>query len=335
MKKLLYIAAGLFFFGIIPHVLAASAFVPLAGIPGLTQNVTANTAGLAGFFNNLYKYLIGIAATLAVIQIIWSGIKIAFNQDNVSTITDSKGHITQAILGLVIVLSPVVVFSIINPSILNLSLNLPKIDLTTKTAAPSNTAASTASAVTGCTPQNGPASGTLLTTCTASDVATANKEAQQFLTDNKCTKGNGKNGVAFPGTTSGCTTAKPNGSTPGATTCTGASAVAYCSPIVTVPYEAKSNDAIDRYYIENYLSDSGNFVNACTGNWKPKAVASGGSDIVLCLGALCAKNSNDLPGKPTQAQCPTQYQNQLNKKISPPMPMYLCASIQVYCAYYP
>ena len=110
-----------------PHALAQG-FIPLAPIPGLTENATADTAGLANFFNNLYKYAIGIAAILAVIIITWSGIRIAMNQDNVSSITESKGRIVQALFGLVLVLSPVLVFSIINPSILNLSLNLPPLE---------------------------------------------------------------------------------------------------------------------------------------------------------------------------------------------------------------
>ena len=131
MKKILVASLFFLFIGLVPHAFAQG-FVPLAPIPGLTQGVTAGSAGLAGFFNNLYKYLIGLAAVLAIIQIIWSGIRIATNQDNVSTITDAKGHITQAIFGLVLVLSPVLVFSIINPSILNLSLSLKPIDLTVK-----------------------------------------------------------------------------------------------------------------------------------------------------------------------------------------------------------
>jgi hypothetical protein len=105
-----------------------SGFVALASIPGLTEGIEANTAGLAKFFNNLYKFAIGMAATLAVIMIIWEGVRIATNQDNVSIITDSKGKILNAILGLVLVLSPVLVFTIINPSILNLSINLPELD---------------------------------------------------------------------------------------------------------------------------------------------------------------------------------------------------------------
>ena len=126
MKKILIIAGSLIFFGLAPHVFAQG-FVPLAGIPGLTEGATADTAGLANFFNNLYKYLIGVAAILAVIMIIWGGLEIS-TQDSVSKKGAGKEKIYNAIFGLVLVLSPVLVFSIINPSILNLSLNLPPLD---------------------------------------------------------------------------------------------------------------------------------------------------------------------------------------------------------------
>ncbi|MFA6407934.1 MAG: hypothetical protein WCW36_00435 [Candidatus Paceibacterota bacterium] len=128
MKKYFLFSLGLVtLLGFAPHVFAEG-FVALAPIPGLTQGATADTAGLASFFNNLYKYLIGLAATLAVIQIIWAGIDMAvFHKDAVSEITNDKGKIYNAIFGLILVLSPALVFSIINPSILNLSLNLPEI----------------------------------------------------------------------------------------------------------------------------------------------------------------------------------------------------------------
>lgn len=119
---------------------AQSGFTALAPIPGLTdQSATSvmNATTLANFFNNLYKYLIGLAAILAVIEIIWGGLEIS-TKDSVSKQSDGKERITQAIFGLVLVLSPVLVFSIINPNILNLSLNLPKLD-TVSTPATQNT----------------------------------------------------------------------------------------------------------------------------------------------------------------------------------------------------
>lgn len=133
VKKTTLILSVLSFFALASTAFAQG-FVPLAPIPGLTEGATADTAGLANFFNNLYKYLIGLAAALAVIEIIWGGLEIS-TQDSVSKNKDGKDRIYQAIFGLVLVLSPVLVFSIINPSILNLSLNLQKLD--TASTAPS------------------------------------------------------------------------------------------------------------------------------------------------------------------------------------------------------
>jgi hypothetical protein len=124
--KIFLFSLALLFVGLVPHALAQG-FVPLAPIPGLTEGSVANSDNLAIFFNNLYKYLIGLAAVLAIIEIIWGGLEIS-TQDSVSKNQAGKDRIYQALFGLVLVLSPVLVFSIINPSILNLSLNLKKLD---------------------------------------------------------------------------------------------------------------------------------------------------------------------------------------------------------------
>jgi hypothetical protein len=141
MKKLFILSLVFFFLSFVPQVLAQqTGYVPLAPITGLTDPNTVNsTNNLATFFNNLYKYLIGIAAVLAVVMIIWEGLRIATNQDNVSVITDGKGKILSAIFGLILVLAPVLVFTVINPSILNLSLNLQEL----KTPAGNGTGANT------------------------------------------------------------------------------------------------------------------------------------------------------------------------------------------------
>lgn len=105
-------------------------FVPLAGIPNLTSGVTATQTGLQSFLRNLYFYLIGLAAIIAVFQIVRGGIMIAMNKDSISNQLSGKGHITQALLGLVLILAPALVFSIINPAILNLSVSLPPLTST-------------------------------------------------------------------------------------------------------------------------------------------------------------------------------------------------------------
>lgn len=108
----------------------AAGFTALAPIPGLTDNISGSvvdSASLANFLNSLYKYLIGLAAVLAVVEIIWGGIEIS-TKDSVPIKMKGKERIYNAIGGLILILSPVLVFSIINPSILNLSINLPKLD---------------------------------------------------------------------------------------------------------------------------------------------------------------------------------------------------------------
>ena len=126
MKKIILFSIFFLFFGLAPHVFAEG-FVPLAGIPGLTQGATADTAGVANFFNNLYKFAIGMASVLAIIMIIWGGLQYA-TQDIPGAKQEGKDRILQAILGLILVLSPALVFSIINPNILNLSINLKPLD---------------------------------------------------------------------------------------------------------------------------------------------------------------------------------------------------------------
>lgn len=138
------------FFGAVPHVLAQG-FVPLASIPGLTD-IQPTQGGLAAFFNNLYKFAIGMAAVLAVIMIIWGGLEYS-TQDSISKKSDGKQRIYQAIFGLVLVLSPVLVFTLINPSILNLSLNLQPLDTKSGWVGDTGTAvdAATAAIAAGCT----------------------------------------------------------------------------------------------------------------------------------------------------------------------------------------
>lgn len=199
-----------------------SGFTALAPIPGLTDpssTSVVNQGSFANFFNNLYKYLIGLAAVLAVIMIIWGGLEIS-TKDSVSKQSDGKARIYNAIFGLVLVLSPVLVFSIINPSILNLSINLPKLDTTSRTVSPVSTgmtpiqsqqveAATTAASAAGCT-----VTGTLMKTAICPTQQAANDFAAAcpndlgdvpfFTTDHKATCGVGGVGpYSFADTSSG------------------------------------------------------------------------------------------------------------------------------------
>ena len=129
MKKTLLLSVLFTLLVFAPHALAQTGFVPLAPIPGLTDKGLTSTASgvsdssFANFFNNLYKFLVGLAIALAIIEIIWGGLEYS-TTDSIGNKEAGKKRIYNAILGLVLILSPALVFSIINPNILNLSITL-------------------------------------------------------------------------------------------------------------------------------------------------------------------------------------------------------------------
>lgn len=160
MKKIILSVVFVFLsFGLVPHAVVAevqnppqrspseNGFVPLAPINNLTTGDAVNSPDLANFFNALYKYLIGASAVLAIIMIMWGGMEIS-TQDSIGAHSEGKERITQAILGLIIVLSPVLVFSIINPAILNLSIGLKPLILPPVTSGGNETTELTARATT-------------------------------------------------------------------------------------------------------------------------------------------------------------------------------------------
>ena len=129
-------------------------FVPLTNFPafansGLTGS--AQATDLATFFNNLYKICIGFAAALAFLQIVRAGFTWMTAGDNTEQVSHARSLITNSVFGLLLVLSPVIVFTIINPAILNLNLNFGQLG---------GTAPSTGSATvgTGASSPTGPSS---------------------------------------------------------------------------------------------------------------------------------------------------------------------------------
>lgn len=96
-------------------------FVPLTQLPAIQEAGDADT--LPAFLNQLYKICIGISAVLAILMIMWAGVDIMTSQGSVMSNEKAKSRIQNAVLGLILVLSPVVVFSVINEDILKLDLN--------------------------------------------------------------------------------------------------------------------------------------------------------------------------------------------------------------------
>lgn len=121
MKYALFVLALL----IVPALAFAQAtttdtgFVPLTNVPFIEE--AGNAFSLESFLNGLYRIAIGIAAVVAVLQIMRAGI-LYMGGDSVTEKKEAKNLIALSIGGLILVLSPVVVFSIINPEILSLKI---------------------------------------------------------------------------------------------------------------------------------------------------------------------------------------------------------------------
>jgi hypothetical protein len=97
-----------------------TAFVSLTQFPQI--QALSESSNFATFINTFYKILIGVGSALAVIMIMIAGVQFMTSRGSVTSNEKAKSRIQNAIFGLILLLSPVIVFTIINPSILKLNL---------------------------------------------------------------------------------------------------------------------------------------------------------------------------------------------------------------------
>jgi hypothetical protein len=122
---LVLFAAAVAFVPLAAFAQESQGFVPLTNIPGITE--ASDTGTFPTFFNTLYRLAIGAAVVIAILQIMRAGAYFMFNKGSVAHNEKAKGLIASSVLGLLLVLSPVIVFSIINPEILELELDVSKL----------------------------------------------------------------------------------------------------------------------------------------------------------------------------------------------------------------
>ncbi len=107
---------------ILPFAVSAQSFIPLS--PNLPNGISMQQADHNGFIdllNGLFGLSIAIAAILAVIMLAIGGFKY-MTSDSVFKVGGAKEQITNAIIGLIIVLASVIILSVINPEIVSLRL---------------------------------------------------------------------------------------------------------------------------------------------------------------------------------------------------------------------
>lgn len=133
MKKTLLIAFSFVFFAPAMVALAADpsapTFVPLTTLPGIKD--ASGASNLPVLLSEIYKICIGLAATLTVLQLIRAGV-LYMGGDSITEKKEARDIIGMSIAGLLLVLSPTIVFGIINPNILKLDLtqSLSKLNIT-------------------------------------------------------------------------------------------------------------------------------------------------------------------------------------------------------------
>ncbi len=100
--------------------------IPLNG-PGSGESETTNAAT---FLPGLFKLMIGIATALAVIMLIFGGIKY-MSTDAIGGKSDARATIENAIWGLLLAISAWLILYTINPKLVEFNLNIPVQEITT------------------------------------------------------------------------------------------------------------------------------------------------------------------------------------------------------------
>jgi len=97
-------------------------FIPLERVPGIEYDPN----NLSGYFNDVFRVGVGVAAFLAVIMLMLGGFQY-LTSDIPGQKSDGKERMSGAILGLLLILLSVVLLNVINPDITGLKLFIPNI----------------------------------------------------------------------------------------------------------------------------------------------------------------------------------------------------------------
>ncbi len=116
-KLLLYSAIAVFILPFTALAGGAPGFQPLVGIPGLE-----NTGDINAYINALYALSISVAALIAVVQIVIGGAQY-MTDDLISSKSAAKERIRNAVIGLLIIISAVLVLSTLNEDLTNFQIS--------------------------------------------------------------------------------------------------------------------------------------------------------------------------------------------------------------------
>jgi hypothetical protein len=90
---------------------------------GPDKETLGEQSDVPGLISYIYKFALGICGVVALISIVFGAAQYAFSAGNSSKAEDAKDRITQALLGIVILLFSYLILYTINPDLVNLKLN--------------------------------------------------------------------------------------------------------------------------------------------------------------------------------------------------------------------
>ncbi len=101
---------------------AAVKYTPMTDLPFLDETVLNGANGATGMFNSLFTLSIVIGAMLAVFMFIWGGLQMITARDSSGSVGAGKTKMTNAVMGLLMLVSTYVVLDTINPQLTSLTL---------------------------------------------------------------------------------------------------------------------------------------------------------------------------------------------------------------------
>ncbi|MFA6095623.1 MAG: pilin [Candidatus Paceibacterota bacterium] len=130
MKSLIKISSSLALGAILAIILVSSAhavfaadytYVPLTSVPGITDKAVVNPTSV---FKGIYAFAIGIGSILAVVMIVAGGFKYMY-EESITGHSDAKEKITNAFLGLLLILGSYLILRTINKDFVQIDFVLP------------------------------------------------------------------------------------------------------------------------------------------------------------------------------------------------------------------
>ncbi len=97
---------------------------------GVALGQVQTVQGIAGYVNQAYKYLLGISVTISIVMVMIGGVQYVLGGASSEQVSKAKARISNAVVGLVLLLSAYVILYTVNPNLV--SLRVPTLPLVKK-----------------------------------------------------------------------------------------------------------------------------------------------------------------------------------------------------------